>query len=216
MGHQHKSNEQCPSKLLKACYAALALTLFTWLVTQQFMIGHIPPNNYCFSIGGGYIEYGYGWDWIRQKMIGHSGMPPQRLVCWPSSRFPGQDLCHGVHTIPNYLLYPRYSTLFQNLASVVVAQARKRCRLHRHCMGAPRLCHGMHYYQFVRAGYVPNYTDRSGILRIDRHRVRHLAKWQASRVVQSRSRIPGMSEMQIRNEGPPLRTLPRVRHTIHT
>ncbi|MEK6642939.1 MAG: hypothetical protein AABZ08_03455 [Planctomycetota bacterium] len=77
MGGKQASLRLRTSWRLKVWYAILAITLALWLGTQQIMIGHIPPDNYCFSVGGGYIEYGYGWDWIRQKMIGHDGMPPQ-------------------------------------------------------------------------------------------------------------------------------------------
>lgn len=54
----------------------IGLLALLWVATYRYGIGHVAPSGYCFAIGGGYIEYDRGWDWIRRKMICHSGVPP--------------------------------------------------------------------------------------------------------------------------------------------
>ncbi len=55
----------------------LVFLALDWLTTCRHGIGHIAPSGYCFAIGGGYIEYDWGWDWIRRKMICHSRQPTE-------------------------------------------------------------------------------------------------------------------------------------------
>lgn len=57
-------------------WGAIGFLSLLWVGTSTHGIGHIAPSGNCFSIGGGYVEYGYGWDWIRRKMICHSRTPP--------------------------------------------------------------------------------------------------------------------------------------------
>ena len=99
MGHPTKNVKQ---RIRRAIAISLVIIFLFWVITHWMMIGFVPPSGYCLSIGGGCIEYGYGWGWIRQKMIGHGRIPPMGWFVSKGFDFPSRT--YAPICIPFYAL----------------------------------------------------------------------------------------------------------------
>ncbi len=74
-----------PSPLFKLLQVLCGLSIILWVLTSFLIVGYLWEPRKSLSIGAGYVEYGYGWNWIAEKMPpgpGGGGLPFGFVVQW--------------------------------------------------------------------------------------------------------------------------------------